>query len=387
MAVRPASSLVDTVPLVSSVELADFFTKHFSGYSKDHFATTFLAEGLAEEEDDNLGYYEDGVKRTLTDEQIAMFRRTEIETLVREKRRSDEAKADKADRALELEQDIAKDPRSQDTPLTGTQASNVSLVPSEAGPSLQTKPRTEDKKKKSHFKRNIKPDLRKRTWDRVDHGLETEEQFPTTTCETATMIVRHHESDAISGAGMTARITPRIASLPSILRSGTALDSQPPTTAAQTGIPADYCPSEAMEWGPEERWLAEDIIIHFATKTSMTNVRRSSRVLNLICDIVDTSPASPGVIPESASGTEPQSPLPNRRKLETRAEVTCQITDGQRTCMFYRHRDRFPFRTPYMQTAQDMNPSRRPVLKKCYSGCMIDGQLCPFAHSIACSGV
>ncbi|KFY05053.1 hypothetical protein O988_00311 [Pseudogymnoascus sp. VKM F-3808] len=173
MAVLPASSLVDTVPLVSSVELADFFTKHFSGYSKDHFATTFLAEGLAEEEDDNLGYYEDGVKRTLTDEQIAMFRHTELETLAREKRRSDEAKADKADRALELEQDIAKDPRSQDTPLAGTQASNVPLVPSEAGPSLQTKPRTEDKKKKSHFKRNIKPDLRKRTWDRVDHGLET----------------------------------------------------------------------------------------------------------------------------------------------------------------------------------------------------------------------
>lgn len=156
------------------VELADFYTKHFSGHSKEYFATTFLAEGLAEEEHDNLGYYEDGVKRTLTDEQIAMFRHTEIETLLREKRRSDEAKADKADRALDMERDMMEDSGSRDTPLTGTQASKVPLVPSEAGQSSHTKPSTEDtKKKKSHFKRNIKPDLRKRTWDQVDRGLET----------------------------------------------------------------------------------------------------------------------------------------------------------------------------------------------------------------------
>jgi hypothetical protein len=31
-----------------------------------------------EEEDDGLGFYADGVKRTLTDEQIAVFRRTEL---------------------------------------------------------------------------------------------------------------------------------------------------------------------------------------------------------------------------------------------------------------------------------------------------------------------
>ncbi|OBT69905.1 hypothetical protein VE03_00595 [Pseudogymnoascus sp. 23342-1-I1] len=174
MAMLPASLPAGAVPLVSTVELADFYTKHFSGYSKDHFATTFLAEGLAEEESDNLGYYEDGVKRTLTDEQIAMFHHTEIETLLREKRRSDEAKADKADRELDLERVIMEDPGSQDTPSTGTQASKVPLIPSGAGQSSQTKPSTEDnKKRKSHFKRNIKPDLRKRTWDRVDHGLET----------------------------------------------------------------------------------------------------------------------------------------------------------------------------------------------------------------------
>ena len=36
------------------------------------------------DEDDGLGYYEDGEKRTLTDEQIEMFRHSEIEQLIRE---------------------------------------------------------------------------------------------------------------------------------------------------------------------------------------------------------------------------------------------------------------------------------------------------------------
>lgn len=41
-------------------------------------------QDLGEEEDDGLGYYEDGVERTLTDEQIEMFRHTEMEQLIRE---------------------------------------------------------------------------------------------------------------------------------------------------------------------------------------------------------------------------------------------------------------------------------------------------------------
>lgn len=37
-------------------------------------------------EDDGLGYYEDGAKRTLTDEQIAMFRHSEIQAILKERR-------------------------------------------------------------------------------------------------------------------------------------------------------------------------------------------------------------------------------------------------------------------------------------------------------------
>ena len=48
--------------------------------------------------DDNLGYYPDGVKRTLTDEQIAIFRHSEVYKLIRQRelareRQSDESRA------------------------------------------------------------------------------------------------------------------------------------------------------------------------------------------------------------------------------------------------------------------------------------------------------
>lgn len=44
------------------------------------------AEEYYEEEDDGLGYYPDGTKRTLTDEQIAMFRHSEIQAILRKRR-------------------------------------------------------------------------------------------------------------------------------------------------------------------------------------------------------------------------------------------------------------------------------------------------------------
>ena len=41
---------------------------------------------LDEDGEDALGYYDDGVKRTLTDEQIEMFRHSEIQQLMREEK-------------------------------------------------------------------------------------------------------------------------------------------------------------------------------------------------------------------------------------------------------------------------------------------------------------
>jgi len=45
-----------------------------------------VAEEYYEEADDELGYYPDGTKRTLTDEQIAMFRHSEIQAILRKRR-------------------------------------------------------------------------------------------------------------------------------------------------------------------------------------------------------------------------------------------------------------------------------------------------------------
>lgn len=43
-------------------------------------------EEYYDEADDGLGYYPDGTKRTLTDEQIAMFRHSEIQAILRKRR-------------------------------------------------------------------------------------------------------------------------------------------------------------------------------------------------------------------------------------------------------------------------------------------------------------
>lgn len=47
---------------------------------------TEAVEEFYEAEDDGLGYYSDGAKRTLTDEQIAMFRHSEIHAILRKRR-------------------------------------------------------------------------------------------------------------------------------------------------------------------------------------------------------------------------------------------------------------------------------------------------------------
>lgn len=49
-----------------------------------------------DDDDDGLGYYPDGVKRTLTDEQIRIFRHSEIHSLLRQKQLREEELAEVA---------------------------------------------------------------------------------------------------------------------------------------------------------------------------------------------------------------------------------------------------------------------------------------------------
>ncbi|KAM0335384.1 hypothetical protein ACHAQA_000429 [Verticillium albo-atrum] len=157
-------------------DLVAFQDAHFSGSATRGFTFDFLnAEGQAspgpepteayaneyEDDDDGLGYYEDGVKRTLTDEQIAMFRHSELEALRRKSERQPvvitQPDTDEAE-AGEIEGDEST------TPVGKSAAS---------GTSGAGKKKKKGKKTARSKPYEPKPDLRKRTWDVVETGLDT----------------------------------------------------------------------------------------------------------------------------------------------------------------------------------------------------------------------
>ncbi|GCB24890.1 hypothetical protein AAWM_07775 [Aspergillus awamori] len=96
------------------------------------------------EEDEDLGYYPDGVKRTLTDEQIRIFRHSEIHALRREKelREEEEEEADAAasaaaaeaeaaaERAVDAGADVGADANAK-TDAAGTEQASKSRVEGE----------------------------------------------------------------------------------------------------------------------------------------------------------------------------------------------------------------------------------------------------------------
>jgi len=71
-----------------------------------HLAGTAYQDSVGEashENDDGLGYYADGVKRTLTDEQVAMFRHSEIQAILRKRRRTRENSHSSQHRRVDVE--------------------------------------------------------------------------------------------------------------------------------------------------------------------------------------------------------------------------------------------------------------------------------------------
>ncbi len=93
------------------------------------------------------------MKRTLTDEQIAMFRHSEIEALLREKRYAEERRG-------------FNPATSASTPGSN----NAYIEDGEVEVGAYERP-THKKRKKRKPKKEVKPDLRKRTWDVVDQGV------------------------------------------------------------------------------------------------------------------------------------------------------------------------------------------------------------------------
>lgn len=111
----------------------------------------------------------------MTDEQIAMFRHSEIQALLRERRRAEERKAvsrhDHNEAAGTKEGELEDD---QDTPAPWHELPQpVSGVEHLDAATSKAKRQKAGRKKRGDHKQPLKPDLRKRTWDRVDRGLES----------------------------------------------------------------------------------------------------------------------------------------------------------------------------------------------------------------------
>lgn len=157
-------------------ELEAFQEAHFGKSAIDNFSNGFLPHhekhsveqaGFDQEdeayyedyEDDGLGYYDDGVKRTLTDEQIAMFRHSELEAL----RRAQESQDSKTASTTKPTDSL---PRQE----SGEQVSDGEL-PSEANAGTSKKKKRKRGKGRVDTEKPEKPDLRKRTWDVVETGL------------------------------------------------------------------------------------------------------------------------------------------------------------------------------------------------------------------------
>nr|WOD46670.1 hypothetical protein [Trichoderma atroviride] len=109
--------------------------------------------GEEDEEDDGLGYYEDGVKRTLTDAQIEIFRHSELRELKRQREKQAQAKSG--------------------TPRDASANETHTASPHDPGTSTTSRSKKKKKKKSKAVKQEPKPDLRKRTWDVVEAGLDS----------------------------------------------------------------------------------------------------------------------------------------------------------------------------------------------------------------------
>ncbi|OAA46934.1 hypothetical protein NOR_02570 [Metarhizium rileyi] len=152
---------------VSANEMLDFYQSHFSPDAVANFGSDFINVTEKQEADeyltsdawmneaDGLGYYEDGVKRTLTDEQIDIFRHSELRELQRQH--------DRANLSTNSTLNIDKNGENQ---AYSTEHQSAAKPATRSSKKRKKKGRL-DKQEKP------KPDLRKRTWDVVDAGLDS----------------------------------------------------------------------------------------------------------------------------------------------------------------------------------------------------------------------
>ncbi|RMJ24088.1 hypothetical protein PHISP_05046 [Aspergillus sp. HF37] len=113
-------------------DLQAFQAKHFPGQLQhtsalqDTFDETAFAEG-----EDDLGYYPDGVKRTLTDEEIQILRHSEIHSILRQRELQEES--EDADESVADENLDDADQKRNDTTTPHDQRTEISISSSPKG--------------------------------------------------------------------------------------------------------------------------------------------------------------------------------------------------------------------------------------------------------------
>lgn len=147
------------------------------GAESDIFGQGDRASGEEDyDNDDGLGYYPDGVKRTLTDEQIEIFRHSELHALEREKEKEDERKAFAISTASSAAPPFNNREESA-TDVDGAKGAEDGEVQGEKQDQAQgttgNKKKRKRKGKNGKQAKEPKPDLRKRTWDIVETGLDS----------------------------------------------------------------------------------------------------------------------------------------------------------------------------------------------------------------------
>ncbi|CAK4030835.1 Hypothetical predicted protein [Lecanosticta acicola] len=98
-AAKKQEQFVASLPKITEDDLLNFQIKHFGDDTRpaEWFISKERALNFADEQveyENDLGYYPDGVKRTLTDEQIAIFRRRELYEMQRDQQRAREEAAE-----------------------------------------------------------------------------------------------------------------------------------------------------------------------------------------------------------------------------------------------------------------------------------------------------
>ncbi|KAH8732939.1 hypothetical protein GQ44DRAFT_696697 [Phaeosphaeriaceae sp. PMI808] len=168
------------VPTVTVDDLRVFHAKHFPHASTPdtflHGVENDTVEEYHNEEDDGLGYYPDGTKRTLTDDQIAMFRHSEIYNILRKRRLrrevgelSEEGEAEPSPQG-----DVAS---SVSTPIEKPQSANRGTPKAQQWTTSSARTKARNKKHRNKYRAKLKHERTKRESRTVNDGDEESDEW------------------------------------------------------------------------------------------------------------------------------------------------------------------------------------------------------------------